>query len=849
MKKTILLLLIFCSTIYRAQRIDPAYRFQGLSILYDNSDVVFEGEFSKMQPPFITPDRKIFTVYEFTVDRMIKGTMPTNGIITIEVDGGYIADPDASADEPYLLDNEASPHGNGFVFSQKKLIFCTGPNDNGFLRLLENFGISNASSIEYGRAYYEFKPYVTLPDLYTDLSIISGMFLRTANPNSNPEPNIAAPEQLLEKDSQIDLAALTRQRLQTYNEILSTKQKALQNNLQQRSAAITNLDVQLTNGAVVGGNYEFDVYVRADNTTSYMDNLPIWIQYNPVVFGSNITGANNWSVTLQGNFNTANYIPANSTLIDASANTAVFLLGAITSTSVVRVNITTSYQIFAHVVMKLSGCGNVNINLTNSSGALNSAWYSTTASGAATGFYDGLNYFGSFNTPITVCPMSIFDFTSPINGGLNQTLQIRGSNFGATRGNGQVKFRCMDDYGFPYMKMLDDMDYISWNDSIIQVRMPGTIDTLNFGTGASKYWTPGSGDFKVVKNNATDSTKSAFNLTANRFEVYYSITNDRPGTTATISRGQKLKRHLYKSVLSSGGYVIQLDTSISNYPLRVACVKKAIKDWACLTAVNIKLGNDTIFQGYGVNDKICNVSIVNANQMSAASFIAETKQNISICPGPPSLKVVNDFDIRINRNYTPIFFCDTTLATLPINNIDFLEVMYHEIGHGISLNHVRDSSAVMFYKTLGNLTFTVSGLNRRRLIPYTSDVDGGDNSVSTSLAAISGQCGLQDMNLLNAGSCAVVGLMELLKNNFNANVYPNPSTNGKFTLTFDAIDGAKPVIEVMDLTGKVVYKETLTNYYNDHYVHAFDVNNLDSGIYILNIKQNNLTSSFKLIKQ
>jgi hypothetical protein len=505
----------------------------------------------------------------------------------------------------------------------------------------------------------------------------------------------------------------------------------------------------------------------------------------------------------------------------------------------------------AHVKMKLSGCGNVNISLTNAVTAVNGCWYVANPTGTSINFYSNLYYSGNFTTAITTCSINIFDFTSPINGGTNATLTIRGSNFGSTRGNGQVKFRCMDNFGFPYMNKLDNMDYVSWNDTIIKIKMPSSIDTLNFGSGNAVFWTPGSGDFKVVNNNG-DSAKSGYNLSASKFEVYYSITSDRPGTNATISRGQKLKRNLFKSVTSTGGYVVRLDTSISNYPERVKCVKRAIKGWVCLTEVNIKLGTDTIFQGYGVNDKICNISMVNPQQMSSASFVAETRQNVVICPASgssPNLKIVNDFDIRINRGFAPSLYYNVTDSLLPAFKIDFLEIMYHEIGHGISLLHVRDSSSVMFYKTLGNIPTSLPGLSRRTLIIYTSDVDGGLYSVSSSLTTLSGQCGVEDMVLLSSGSCGEVGIKELLDNHFNAVVYPNPTSNGHFKLTFDGITKISPTVQILDVMGNAVFSEQITNTIDSHYEYNFDVNNLSSGLYFLCISQNNIVSTFKLIKQ
>lgn len=74
----------------------------------------------------------------------------------------------------------------------------------------------------------------------------------------------------------------------------------------------------------------------------------------------------------------------------------------------------------------------------------------------------------------------------------------------------------------------------------------------------------------------------------------------------------------------------------------------------------------------------------------------------------------------------------------------------------------------------------------------------------------------------------------------NVSIYPNP-TNNKLTINSN-IDLENSVVAIFDLQGKKVYNSF---YVND----TIDVNNLDAGIYVLRIIQNNKEINFKFVKK
>jgi len=77
------------------------------------------------------------------------------------------------------------------------------------------------------------------------------------------------------------------------------------------------------------------------------------------------------------------------------------------------------------------------------------------------------------------------------------------------------------------------------------------------------------------------------------------------------------------------------------------------------------------------------------------------------------------------------------------------------------------------------------------------------------------------------------------------NLYPNPN-EGRFTIGLITSPLAeKNTITVVNITGKTVYKGTLTKVENTS---QLDLSHLDSGIYILMISNNKIVFTKKFIK-
>lgn len=72
-------------------------------------------------------------------------------------------------------------------------------------------------------------------------------------------------------------------------------------------------------------------------------------------------------------------------------------------------------------------------------------------------------------------------------------------------------------------------------------------------------------------------------------------------------------------------------------------------------------------------------------------------------------------------------------------------------------------------------------------------------------------------------------------------VYPNPTTTGKIYITTESNSNSRE-IELFDMLGKRVYATTLYNSNKE-----INLTNLNAGVYIIQIKENNATATRKLV--
>jgi hypothetical protein len=94
-----------------------------------------------------------------------------------------------------------------------------------------------------------------------------------------------------------------------------------------------------------------------------------------------------------------------------------------------------------------------------------------------------------------------------------------------------------------------------------------------------------------------------------------------------------------------------------------------------------------------------------------------------------------------------------------------------------------------------------------------------------------------------AGSTCNVGTKEIVNNQFNFSVYPNPASN-VLNVTVENLDG-KASVSVFDIVGNEVVKSNLVNGKN-----TLNIENLTAGIYFYSIrKDNSIIETKKIVVQ
>jgi hypothetical protein len=91
-----------------------------------------------------------------------------------------------------------------------------------------------------------------------------------------------------------------------------------------------------------------------------------------------------------------------------------------------------------------------------------------------------------------------------------------------------------------------------------------------------------------------------------------------------------------------------------------------------------------------------------------------------------------------------------------------------------------------------------------------------------------------------------ISIQELASIDLNVNVSPNPSSSKSFTLSFNLAEESDVEINVMNILGKIVYTEKLSNF-NGNYRKKILLDNVSSGIYFTNVISEKQRKTTKVI--
>ncbi len=610
-----------------------------------------------------------------------------------------------------------------------------------------------------------------------------------------------------------------------------------------------NLNLDIANERItrIGSNnwFEFDVMVSSNNSSLFFDNCLMRIQYSSAAFGSNVVAGSNVVITRAAAYNTTTYINPQSFAIDQASTVIGIPLGTANTPTLNRAALSTIPQLMLTIRMKILNCGNnVNINFTDQLTTSNLSLLAPAAntpitSTLVTGF-NNTNYTG--NITDNACEPIINSFTNFVAAGIKRTITIDGKYFGNIKGVGTVIFRNADKgSAYPLNSGVNSggiqaYDVVSWNHNKIIIRLPSLIDSAYYNELVNNLptpvgplpITPGSGKFMVKNFTAyTKESSSGINIPyaiaqyAEPFPVYRKV-------------------NVKLASLNGTGYKIQLHPNlVTAFPNAKAVVRRVMKDWACATGVNWYLGADTAV-ATPLQDKI---SVINTGSFTA---LQKTHPDIRSClSGTVNTYYLRSFDIEVKQ--VPSFgtWQVDTIGNLAANAYDFRAVMSHEFGHGLLVQHNNDSIGdIMWYAA-----YSVPYIQTLRKLVWVSfgALDGGNfvvDSLSGGLTCVGNHV------MVNATGCAGynIGIKNQQLVLTNLTVFPNPSLkNESIYIKFDLEHEENVNFHLFTITGGLI-KSTATEKVKD-INYEFTTDDLNPGIYLLQINVGNKRQTVKVIKE
>jgi hypothetical protein len=552
---------------------------------------------------------------------------------------------------------------------------------------------------------------------------------------------------------------------------------------------------------------EFDVNALSNVNWTRLALAHPFIGYNPDGFGTNPVANGRFTHTLSSQLATLGYSSSQSDL----SNHIDLSISQSSSDSLKYIVLTTSPTKLAHCKFKILEC-DVQANLH-----FGIDWMQTFPS----------YYFGQLPIPfieyglgeealasfydqflcIENAPIITKIHPKNLRAGVFEILTVEGKNLkmSATE-NGRFYFRSAKSPTDTIYSYAFDSDVITWTDTLIEIYVPSNLEEDGESAASGRI---------VVQNALGKKAKSDDSIT-----IQYSITNVRVGDEPF--------RISFVNADGDGGYTFKMDDElIALNP--DDCIKRALNEWACQTKINWKLSSSGIF-GLDENVNDGNSTIILGDSLvidSTTALAYAVLSGLKECDSGMSIAGwhVDDLDIVVNKYNNNQFNCDTTGSN---TDEDFYITLVHELGHTHMLEHsVRGFNALYHFSA-----------NRT---PSGDDIAGGLDAIDWSSGWTEGG----DCPKKHEPKVCTSPVFEVVGGDFaDLDIYPNPFHTGFFIRRNDENGGVLQVT-LSDITGKIVFNESIQESERNKEVNLVSQ---PSGIYVLNIRGENQSISFKLIK-
>ncbi|KAB2809984.1 T9SS type A sorting domain-containing protein [Phaeocystidibacter luteus] len=373
-----------------------------------------------------------------------------------------------------------------------------------------------------------------------------------------------------------------------------------------------------------------------------------------------------------------------------------------------------------------------------------------------------------------------------ISAGTESVVTISGTSFGSTPG--RVKFKWADDGGVTFQSALASQ-ILSWTDTEIRVEVPAYA-----GTG-------------IIRVTGADSVSQE---TATPLIITFAQSNGESFGDAVLTN------LIDQNTL--GGYSWHLHEDFANDAQAQFHFMSAMSTWKCNSEVNWRVLGNTMADS-SVVDGINVVRFDNGNELPMG-VLGQCASYTFLC-GTPEVEAIVELDMTVDDGTT---FHFGSGAPIP-GQFDFESVVVHELGHGHQLNHVIDSSDIMYYGLAPQVVRRALGTN---------DV-AGSIYVQTRCAADATCTFGRTVNL----NCSVISTSENTLAE-TLTIYPNPARDVAFVIA-----SANALISITDLFGRKLAVEMMNT--GDRW--ELKVEELPSGNYFIQIVERDSQRTHRLIIQ